>query len=192
MQKYELCFWDTGVSVHPHLIKAGGGGGRWKICRDTAGFLLFANHIRCATGLIRPEMRSSGTRGPLGRARTRREASKTGFFPLISVRGVISMLVGRRSNEEASVLRLQSRFPITSCAVVTLEMAGLLTSSVQMIDPSSWVKKQNICLPIYADIKGVGVGRGIHEGVSAAFCLLLYQCCFDSVGLYVLIWNRII
>lgn len=68
----------TGVSVHPHLIK--GGGSRWKICRDTALFLLFANPIRCATGLIRPEMRSSGRRRPLGRAGTRREVSKTGFF----------------------------------------------------------------------------------------------------------------
>lgn len=30
---------------------------------------------------------------------------------LISVREVISMLAGRRSNEESSILRLQSRFP---------------------------------------------------------------------------------
>lgn len=70
----------TDVSAQPHLIKGGGGGGRWKICRDTAPFLLFANPIRCATGLIRPEMRSSRRRRPLGRARTRREVSKTGFF----------------------------------------------------------------------------------------------------------------
>lgn len=42
----------------------------------------------------------------------------------MSVRGVISMLGERRSNEEASVPRLQSRFLITSCAVVTLERAG--------------------------------------------------------------------
>lgn len=69
----------TDVSVHTHLVK-GGGAGRWKICRDTAPFLLFANPIRCATGLIRPEMRSSGRRRPLGRVRTRREVSKTGFF----------------------------------------------------------------------------------------------------------------
>lgn len=68
----------TGASVHPHLIKGGNGGGRWEIGRDTARFLLFANPIRCATGMIRPEMRSSGRRRPLGRAR--REVSKTGFF----------------------------------------------------------------------------------------------------------------
>lgn len=34
------------------------------------------------------------------------------------------MLVGRRSNEEASVARRQSRFLITSCAVVTLGRNG--------------------------------------------------------------------
>lgn len=61
-----------------YLIEVGGS--RWKICRDTALFLLFANPIRCAVGLIRSEMRSSGRRRPLGRARTRREVSKTGFF----------------------------------------------------------------------------------------------------------------
>lgn len=44
--------------------------------------------------------------------------SKTGFF-LLPVGGLISMLLGRRSNEEASVPRLRSGFFITSCAVVT-------------------------------------------------------------------------
>ena len=41
---------------------------------------------------------------------------------LISVREVICMLVGRRSNEESSVLRLQSELSITSWSIVGLEM----------------------------------------------------------------------
>lgn len=36
----------------------------------------------------------------------------------ISVREVISMLAGRHSNEEPSVLKLQSSFPIASCGAV--------------------------------------------------------------------------
>lgn len=37
----------------------------------------------------------------------------------ISVREVISMLAGRRSNEESSIPSLRSGFPIASCGVVT-------------------------------------------------------------------------
>lgn len=44
------------------------------------------------------------------------------------------MLVGRRSNEEASVPRLQSRFLITSCAVVTLERDGWASNTISSDD----------------------------------------------------------
>lgn len=62
-----------------HLIK-GSGGGRWKIRRDTALFLLFANPIRCAVSWFGLRWGAAGGEGQLGRVRTRREVSKTGFF----------------------------------------------------------------------------------------------------------------
>lgn len=62
----------------------------------------------------------------------------------ITVREVISMLAGRCSNEESSILRLQSSFPIASCGVVAWRwLDELSTLSAQNVDGyvggGSWV-----------------------------------------------------
>lgn len=45
------------------------------------------------------------------------------------------MLAGRRPNEESSILRLQSSFPIASCGVVAWRwLDALSTLSVQNVD----------------------------------------------------------
>lgn len=51
--------------------------------------------------------------------RRNEEGSVKNRLFLLPVGGLISMPLGRRSNEEASVPRLRSGFFITSCAVVT-------------------------------------------------------------------------
>lgn len=86
----------------------------------------------------------------------------------ISVREVISMLAGRRSNEESSILRPQSSFPIASCGVVAWRwLDELSTLPIQNVDRlvgvGSWVMTtcslvsnhtHFACTPTHADIKG--------------------------------------
>ena len=93
-------------------------------------------------GLIWAEMREQQEVKATGQ---RENEEGRGFFRSQSER-VISMLAGRCSNEESSILRLQSSFPIASCGVVAWRwLDELSTSSVQNVDwhagVGSWVQQ---------------------------------------------------
>ena len=96
--------------------------------------------------------RDEGTAGGQGhRAARKRGGRVENRLFQISVREVISMLAGRRANEESSVLRLQSSFPIASCGVVAWRwLDELSTLSVQNVDGhvggGSWVT--TACTPL--------------------------------------------
>lgn len=84
--------------------------------------------------LIWAEMREQQEVKATGQRENEEGRVKNRLFQ-ISVREVISMLARRRSNEESSILKLQSCFPITSCGVVAWRwLDELSTLSVQNVD----------------------------------------------------------
>lgn len=86
-------------------------------------------------GLIWAEMREQQEVKATGQGENEEGRVESRLFFQISVREVISMLAGRRSNEESSISRLQSSFPTTSCGVVASRwLDELSTSSVQNVD----------------------------------------------------------
>lgn len=110
----------AGGSVQPCLIK---GGWRWwwwqmeGLQRPSSISAVCQAHQVCngADTVRDEEPREAKAAGP----RRNEEGSVKNRLFLLPVGGLISMLLGRRSNEEASVPRLRSSFFITSCAVVT-------------------------------------------------------------------------
>lgn len=94
-------------------------------------------------GLIWAEMREQQEVKTIGQQENEEGRVENRLFQ-ISVREVISMLAGRRSNEESSILRLQSSFPIASCGVVAWRwLDELSTLPIQNVDRlvgvGSWV-----------------------------------------------------
>lgn len=95
---------------------------------------------------------------------------------LISVREIISMQAERRSNEESSVRRLQSRFPITSCngEPVGMERVGWAsTLSFQREERHVGVGYCVIttCMFTHGNVKGKEVVGGREVGLLV--CLVL-------------------
>lgn len=117
------------------MVVAGGG-----FPEEIALFLQFEtgknieSPIRCAVGLIWAEMREQQEVNATGQWENEEGRVENRLFQ-ISVREVISMLAGRRSNEESSILKLQSGFPIASCGVVAWRWLDELSAlSLQNVD----------------------------------------------------------
>lgn len=115
-------------------------GSRCRICRETALFFAVWNWLeywkshQVCCGLIWAGMREQQEVKATGQRENEEGRVESRLFQ-ISVREVISMLAGRCSNEESSILRLQSSFPIASCGVVASRwLDELSTSSVQNVD----------------------------------------------------------